>query len=41
MGERLRSRIDVPEALRQVSLPPMLIQPLVENAVKHGIGPKI
>jgi sensor histidine kinase YesM len=41
MGVRLRFHIDVPEALRQVSLPPMLIQPLVENAVKHGIEPKI
>ena len=41
MGERLRFRIDVPEALGKVALPPMLIQPLVENAVRHGIEPKI
>jgi sensor histidine kinase YesM len=41
MGDRLRYTIDVPEALRNTSLPPMLIQPLVENAVKHGLEPRI
>lgn len=37
-GERLRYRIDVPTALHGARLPPMLLQPLVENAVKHGTG---
>jgi two-component system LytT family sensor kinase len=37
--ERLSVTIDVPEALREVRLPPLLLQPLVENAVKHGISP--
>jgi sensor histidine kinase YesM len=41
MGERLRYRIDLPEALRGVLIPPLLIQPLVENAVKHGLEPSI
>jgi sensor histidine kinase YesM len=41
MGERLHYAIDVPEALRSASLPPMLIQPLVENAIKHGLEPRI
>jgi len=41
MGERLRYRIDLPEALRGVRIPPLLIQPLVENAVKHGLEPSI
>jgi sensor histidine kinase YesM len=41
MGDRLRYAIDVPEALRNISLPPMLIQPLVENALKHGLEPRI
>ena len=41
MGARLRYRIDVPAALRQQPLPPMLLQPLVENAIKHGLEPKI
>jgi len=40
-GERLRWRIDVPEAARLTVFPPMLLQPLVENAVRHGIEPKI
>jgi LytS/YehU family sensor histidine kinase len=36
--ERLRVTIDVPAALRALSIPPLLVQPLVENAVKHGIA---
>ncbi|MEP6941887.1 MAG: histidine kinase [Betaproteobacteria bacterium] len=41
MGSRLRYRIDVPAELESVQLPPMLIQPLVENAIKHGLEPKV
>jgi two-component system LytT family sensor kinase len=37
--ERLRVTVDVPEALRPLRLPPLLLQPLVENAVKHGVSP--
>jgi LytS/YehU family sensor histidine kinase len=37
--ERLRVTIDVSEEARAVLLPPLLLQPLVENAVKHGISP--
>jgi len=37
--ERLRVMIDVPPALRSIRLPALLIQPLVENAIKHGISP--
>jgi len=40
-GERLRWRIDVPEDARHSAFPPMLLQPLVENAVRHGIEPKL
>jgi sensor histidine kinase YesM len=40
-GERLRWDINVPEAARLTVFPPMLLQPLVENAVRHGIEPKI
>jgi hypothetical protein len=39
--ERLAFRFDVAPAARSLLLPPMILQPLVENAVKHGIGPKI
>jgi len=37
--QRLRVRIDVPQALRTIRLPPLLLQPIVENAIKHGIAP--
>jgi signal transduction histidine kinase len=36
--ERLDVRVEVPDALRDARIPPLLLQPLVENAVKHGIS---
>ena len=41
MGERLRYQVDVPDSIKDIPFPPMLIQPLVENAIKHGLEPKI
>jgi hypothetical protein len=41
MGARLRWRIEADEACRALPVAPMLIQPLVENAVMHGIEPKV
>ena len=42
MGERLRYTIEVTgDAQADLPFPPMLVQPLVENALKHGIEPKI
>jgi sensor histidine kinase YesM len=41
MGDRLKYKIDLPKNLEAISFPPMLIQPLVENAIKHGLEPKI
>jgi hypothetical protein len=41
MGERLHFIIELPDALREHPFPPMLLQPLVENAVKHGLEPAI
>jgi sensor histidine kinase YesM len=41
MGERLRYTIDIPADLQGFRIPPLLIQPLVENAVKHGLEPSI
>jgi len=37
--DRVRVVLDVPEEVRQTRLPPLLLQPLVENAIKHGISP--
>jgi hypothetical protein len=37
--ERLRVRIDVPQALRILRIPTLVLQPLVENAIKHGVAP--
>ncbi len=41
LGKRLRYQLDLPEELQQAKVPSMLLQPLVENALKHGIEPKI
>jgi two-component system LytT family sensor kinase len=38
--DRLRVMIDVPASLRASRIPALLIQPLVENAIKHGITPQ-
>jgi sensor histidine kinase YesM len=41
MGERLRFRVEIPDSLQHATFPPMLLQPLIENAVKHGLEPTI
>ncbi|WP_229423674.1 sensor histidine kinase [Massilia frigida] len=41
MGSRLSFSIEADQTVRQALLPPLLLQPLVENAVHHGIGPKL
>lgn len=38
-GEKLHGSLDVPDRLLGASVPPMSLQSLVENAVKHGITP--
>ncbi len=40
MGARLASQVDVPEALLSTAMPSMMLQTLVENAIKHGLEPK-
>jgi LytS/YehU family sensor histidine kinase len=37
-GDRLHVQIDLPEELEAIKVPPLLLQPLVENAVKHGVA---
>ncbi|MCM5678165.1 histidine kinase [Schlegelella sp. S2-27] len=41
MGDRLAMQLDLPEALTQFPVPPLLLQPLVENAIKHGLEPSV
>ena len=41
MEDRLNFSIDLPEQLTNIAFPPMLLQPLVENAIKHGLEPKL
>ena len=41
MAARLRWRIDVPDELHAMRVPPMLLQPIVENAIRHGLEPKV
>jgi signal transduction histidine kinase len=40
MGSRLSLQVEVPQHLRSVLFPPMMLQTLVENAIKHGLEPK-
>ena len=40
MEERLTVDFDVPEGLRTAAFPPMMLQSMVENAIKHGLEAK-
>ena len=40
MGGRLSFELQVPEMMRRMAFPPLILLTLVENAVKHGIEPK-
>jgi LytS/YehU family sensor histidine kinase len=39
-GERLTVSLEVPEELMDAIVPHLLLQPLVENAIRHGIAPR-
>ena len=41
MGARLTSTVEMDQKLADTPFPPLLIQTLVENAIKHGIEPKV
>jgi LytS/YehU family sensor histidine kinase len=41
MGPRLQFTLDLPAALAAQTIPPLLLQPLVENSIQHGLEPKV
>ena len=41
MGDRLQYHLDIDQSLTNQALAPMLLQPVVENAIKHGLEPKV
>jgi hypothetical protein len=41
MGPRMRYTLDLPADLASVPIPTLLLQPLVENSIKHGLEPKL
>lgn len=41
MGPRLRYTLSLPPELAQHPVPSLLLQPLVENSIRHGIEPKV
>jgi hypothetical protein len=41
LGPRLQASLDLPESLRNHPVPPLLLQPLVENSIRHGIEPQV
>ena len=40
-GDRLTVEQDIGSGAEDVSVPPLILQPIVENAVRHGISPKV
>jgi sensor histidine kinase YesM len=41
MDKRLRYQLEIPGSLHDIGFPPLLLQPLVENAIRHGLEPKV
>lgn len=41
LGKRLQFSVETDDKVRDLPFPSMLIQPIIENAIKHGLEPKI
>lgn len=41
LGDRLHFRIELSPGTEGAAVPPLILQPLVENAIKHGIAPRL
>ncbi len=41
MGDRLHYTLELPDGLRDTPVPPLLLQPLVENSIRHGLEPQV
>ena len=41
MGDRLQAHFELPPELATTPVPPLLLQPLVENCIKHGLEPNV
>jgi LytS/YehU family sensor histidine kinase len=41
MGPRLAYALDLPPTLAQAPVPTLLLQPLVENSIRHGLEPQV
>jgi two-component system LytT family sensor kinase len=40
-GDRLQVNFEIEESTSQLAIPTFILQPLVENSIKHGLGPKV
>jgi len=40
-GDRLQVNFEIEPSISQLAIPTFILQPLVENSLKHGLGPKV